>query len=178
MGTVTPDPVTPDPVTPDPVTPDPVTPDPVTPDPVTPDEEDAPDPIKLSSDTAGDAVQVTINATAGTPLSSATDIVVDLKSLAYRPASPKIPSTSIPQVRAPPMSASLTRLPSTGRRLVSRCMPRFPGANSSAGDVRGDYTITIKQSAGITNPIVAGTKTVTVAAAGVTQTFSQSSRAR
>ena len=135
-----------------------VTPEPVTPEPVTTDEEDAPDPIKLSSDTAGDAVQVTINTTAATPLSSATDIVVDLKKFGV-PSSIAENSINInssgpsPAYVGEPNSVTVN-----GTKVSLALYARFPGADSSAGDVRGDYTITIKQSAGITNPIVAGTR--------------------
>ena len=116
-------------------------------------------------------MQVTINATAATPLSSATDIVVDLKKFGV-PSSIAENSINInssgpsPAYVGEPNSVTVN-----GTKVSLALYARFPGANSSAGDVRGDYTITIKQSAGITNPIVAGTKTVTVAAADVTQTF-------
>ena len=52
----------------------------------------------------------------------------------------------------------------SGTKVTLALYSRFPGQSTAtgAGTLRGPYKVTFKQSAGITNPIVAGTATVTV----------------
>ena len=52
----------------------------------------------------------------------------------------------------------------SGTKVTIALYSRFPGQSTAegAGTLRGPYKVTFKQSAGITNPIVAGTATVTV----------------
>ena len=121
--------------------------------------------ITLSSTTAGAAVQVVIKASADTAKTSATDITVNLAKFG-------VPSTisegSIIIEDGPPADDTRAYVGEPGSIVVSgtkvtlSLFSRFPGAASAAGTLTGAYTITFKQSAGITNPPVAGTATVTV----------------
>ena len=56
----------------------------------------------------------------------------------------------------------------SGTKITLALYPRFPGAEFSAGTISGRYTVTIKQSAGITNPTSAGKKTINVKDADAT----------
>ena len=125
--------------------------------------------ITLSSTTAGAAVQVVIKASADTAKTSANDITVNLAKFGV-PTS--IPERSI--IIGDDSAAGHTRntaryigepgsVTVSGTKVTLSLYARFPGSsNDSAGTLEGGYTITFKQSAGITNPPVAGTATVTV----------------
>ena len=82
------------------------------------------------------------------------------------------------------MSVSHNSVTVSGTKVTLALYSRFPGqstADRSAGDAEGTITqVTFKQSAGITNPIVAGTATVTVkdADGGVETINPEDSRAR
>ena len=135
-----------------------------TPEPVTPDPASGPE-LKLSSKVAGAAVQVVAEAKADAEVSSATDIVVDLKKFgvpsAINEGSVIITGTDgVPQAYVgEPSSVTVS-----GTKVTLALYSRFPGQSTAtgAGTLRGPYKVTFKQSAGITNPIVAGTATVTV----------------
>ena len=128
-------------------------------------EADAPNPLQLSSKVAGAAVQVVAGADAGAEVSSATDIVVDLKKFGVPSAigerSVIITGTDgVPQAYVgEPSSVTVS-----GTKVTLALYSRFPGQSTAtgAGTLKGPYKVTFKQSAGITNPIVAGTATVTV----------------
>ena len=147
------------PVTPEPVTPEPVTPEPVTPAPTSGLE------LKLSSKVAGAAVQVVANAYARVEVGSDTDIVVDLKKFGVPTT---IPEGSVIITGTAGSPQAYVGEPSSvtvgGTKVTLALYSRFPGQSTAtgAGTLRGPYKVTFKQSAGITNPIVAGTATVTV----------------
>ena len=124
---------------------------------------DEPDPLKLSSSVAGDAVQIVIKATADSAKNSDDDITIDLKKFG-------VPSTIAERsiiiadddgndgYIGEPGSVTVN-----GTKITLALYPRFPGQSSGdAGILLGGYTVTIKQSAGVTNPIVAGTASVQV----------------
>ena len=127
------------------------------------------DGITLSSTTAGAAVQVVIKASADTAKTSANDITVNLAKFGV-PTS--IPERSIiigddSAAGHTPNTARYIGEPGSvtvsGTKVTLSLYARFPGSsNDTAGTLEGGYTITFKQSAGITNPPVAGTATVTV----------------
>ena len=93
------------------------------------------------------------------------DITVDLKKFGV--PSSILESSIINHRHSGPMaqrgmSESRIRLPSTGPRLLWRCMPASLVPEVGVREHEGAYTITFKQSAGITNPIVAGPESATV----------------
>ena len=124
--------------------------------------------VSLSSNTAGDAVQVVIKANADAEKTSATDITVDLAKFG-------VPST-IPErsviIADDDGNSSGTddgyigepgSVTVNGTKITLALYSRFPGQSAGdAGGLTGPYTITFKQSAGITNPIAAGTASITV----------------
>ena len=122
--------------------------------------------VKVSSDVAGDAVQVSVQADAQSPITSATDITIDLKGFGV-PSS--IPESSVnisddsgdpdPAYVGEPNSVTVN-----GTKITLALYARFPGSTSSdqAGSLTDSYTVTFKQSAGITNPTTAGKKTINV----------------
>ena len=134
-----------------------------------PAEEDAPDPVKLSSDVAGDTVQVTVRGKAEAPITSATDITIDLKKFGV-PSAIQERSVNIADDDSGPGNyvGEPQSVTVNGTKVTLALYSRFPGAEDSAGTITGAYTVTIKQSAGITNPIVAGTATITVKDADAT----------
>ena len=136
-----------------------------------PATDDAPaPPLKLSSSVAGDAVQVVIKATADTPKDSDNDITVDLKKFGVPTTIPErsiIIANDTPGVDSTQGNARYIGEPGSvtvnGTKLTLALYARFPGQSSGvAGTLDGGYTITIKQSAGVTNPTVAGTASVQV----------------
>ena len=127
-------------------------------------------PIKLSSDTAGDAVQVAITATAIAPIDSGTDIVIDLKTFGV-PSTIAESSINLNSAGADPYVGEPNSVTVAGTKITLALHARFPGATGRAGNISGEYTITIKQSAGVTNPATAGKKTVTVKDADGTKDF-------
>ena len=133
------------------------------------DDGDAPDPVKLSSDVAGDTVQVTVRGNAGAPITSATDITIDLKKFGV-PSAIQERSVNIADDDSGPGNyvGEPQSVTVNGTKVTLALYSRFPGAEDSAGTITGAYTVTIKQSAGITNPIVAGTATITVKDADAT----------
>ena len=146
---------------------EPVTPEPGTPAPVTPDEEDAPPAVKLSSKTAGASVQVTLNSMAHTTITSATDITVDLKKFGVPSAiwesSVNINDTDKQGDGERGYSGEPNSVTVDGTKITMALYSRFPGQEADAGNITGMYTITFKQSAGITNPITAtGRATVVI----------------
>ena len=122
-------------------------------------------PLKLSSKVAGDAVQVVANANAEAEVSSATDIVVDLKKFGV-PSSITEGSVIITGTGGDPQAyvGEPSSVTVSGTKVTIALYSRFPGQSTAtgAGTLMGPYKVTFKQSAGITNPIVAGTATVTV----------------
>ena len=134
-----------------------------------PAEEDAPPPVKLSSDVAGDTVQVTVRGDAGKAITSATDITIDLKKFGV-PSAIQERSVNIADDDSGPGNyvGEPQSVTVNGTKVTLALYSRFPGAEDSAGTITGAYTVTIKQSAGITNPIVAGTATITVKDADAT----------
>ena len=117
--------------------------------------------------TAGAAVQVVIKAWAHTAKTSANDITVNLGKFGV-PTS--IPERSIIIADDSATGHSTARyigepgsVTISGTKVTLSLYARFPGSsNDTAGTLEDGYTITFKQSAGITNPPVAGTATVTV----------------
>ena len=112
--------------------------------------------------TAGAAVQVVIKAWAHTAKTSANDITVNLGKFGV-PTS--IPERSI--IIADDSAAGHTgtaryigepgSVTVSGTKVTLSLYARFPGSsNDTAGTLEDGYTITFKQSAGITNPPVAG----------------------
>ena len=134
-------------------------------------ERSAPDPVKLSSDVAGDTVQITIRADAIATLTSATDITIDLKKFGV-PSAIQERSVNIADDDSGPGNyvGEPQSVTVNGTKVTLALYSRFPGAEDSAARLwrTGAYTVTIKQSAGITNPIVAGTATITVKDADAT----------
>ena len=128
-------------------------------------DADAPPTVKLSSKTAGASVQVTINSTAYTTITSATDITVNLKKFgvpsAISESSVNINDTDKVGDDARGYSGEPNSVTVDGTKITMALYSRFPGQESDAGNIKGLYTITFKQSAGITNPIV-GTGRATV----------------
>ena len=114
--------------------------------------------LKLSSKTAGAAVQVVLNVNAGSVKDESTDITVDLKKFG-------VPNTIAEGAviiggayGGEPQSVTVN-----GNKVTLALYARFPGAAVAAPEIAaGAYTITFKQSAGITNPTKAGTATVEV----------------
>ena len=102
-------------------------------------------------------------------MSSATDIVVDLKTFGVPSSIPEgsinLSSTAGEYVGEP------NSVTVNGTKVTLALHARFPGDDESAGSLSGAYTITIKQSGGVTNPITAGKKTVTVKDADGTENF-------
>ena len=137
---------------------------------------DAPREVKLSSDVAGDAVQVTIRATAEKNISSATDITIDLKKFGV-PSSILERSVNIADDDGGDMNnrryvGEPNSVTVNGTKITLALFSRFPGSENDSGIIDGGYTVTIKQSAGVTNPITAGPATVTVKDAdGTDETF-------
>ena len=131
--------------------------------------------LKLSSKVAGAAVQVVATVDAPGAITGATDIVVDLKKFGV--------PTTIPEgsvvISGAGGGTNYVGEPSSvtvnGTKVTLALYTRFPGADSNAPDLTGRYSITFKQSAGITNPTVGGTNaaTVTVTAKGVTETLKE-----
>ena len=127
------------------------------------------DGITLSSKTAGAAVQVVIKAKADTAKTSANDITVNLAKFGVPTSIPER-SIIIGDDSAAGHTANTARyigepgsVTVSGTKVTLSLYARFPGSsNDTAGTLEGGYTITFKQSAGITNPAVAGTATVTV----------------
>ena len=127
------------------------------------------DKITLSSKTAGAAVQVVIKAKADTAKTSANDITVNLAKFGVPTSIPER-SIIIGDDSAAGHTANTARyigepgsVTVSGTKVTLSLYARFPGSsNDTAGTLEGGYTITFKQSAGITNPAVAGTATVTV----------------
>ena len=120
--------------------------------------------VKLSSKTAGAAVQVTIKARADTPITSATDITVNLKGFGVPSSIPERSiiiaddSGTVGDYVGEPGSITVS-----GTKVTLALYARFPGSEAlTAGTIKGTYTITFKQSAGITNPTKAGPVTVSV----------------
>ena len=132
--------------------------------------------VKLSSDVAGDAVQVTVRATAGANITSATDITIDLKKFGV-PSAISESSVNIADDDGGDMDSRRyvgepNSVTVNGTKITLALYSRFPGSENDAGIIDGGYTVTIKQSAGITNPITAGKATVTVKDAdGTDETF-------
>ena len=130
---------------------------------------EAEDGITLSSKTAGAAVQVVIKASADTAKTSANDITVNLAKFGVPTSIPER-SIIIGDDSAVGHTANTARyigepgsVTVSGTKVTLSLYARFPGSsNDTAGTLEGGYTITFKQSAGITNPPVAGTATVTV----------------
>ena len=130
---------------------------------------EAEDGITLSSKTAGAAVQVVIKASADTAKTSANDITVNLAKFGVPTSIPER-SIIIGDDSAVGHTANTARyigepgsVTVSGTKVTLSLYARFPGSsNDTAGTLEGGYTITFKQSAGITNPSVAGTATVTV----------------
>ena len=131
-----------------------------------------PPAVKLSSKTAGAAVQITINSNAGTTITSATDITVDLKKFGV-PATIPESAVNINDANSLGYGTDSTGKPVRGysgepnsvtvdgTKITMALYSRFPGQEADAGNIIGMYTITFKQSAGITNPIT-GTGRATV----------------
>ena len=125
--------------------------------------------ITLSSTTAGAAVQVVIKASADTAKTSANDITVNLAKFGVPTSIPER-SIIIGDDSAAGHTENTARyigepgsVTVSGTKVTLSLYARFPGSsNDTAGTLEGGYTITFKQSAGITNPPVAGTATVTV----------------
>ena len=128
-----------------------------------------PPKFTLSSTTAGAAVQVVIKASADTAKTSANDITVNLAKFGVPTSIPER-SIIIGDDSAAGHTENTARyigepgsVTVSGTKVTLSLYARFPGSsNDSAGTLEGGYTITFKQSAGITNPPVAGEATVTV----------------
>ena len=125
--------------------------------------------LRLSSTTAGAAVQVVVKAFAETAKTSATDITVNLAKFGV-PSSITERSIIIGDDSSTGHTADTTRyigepgsVTVSGTKVTLSLYARFPGSSSdTAGTLEDGYTITFKQSAGITNPGTAGTATVSV----------------
>ena len=114
--------------------------------------------LKLSSKTAGAAVQVVLNVNADSVKNEATDITVDLKKFG-------VPTTIAEGavIIGGAYSGEPQSVTVNGNKVTLALYARFPGAADAAPEIAvGAYTITFKQSAGITNPTKAGTATVEV----------------
>ena len=134
----------------------------------TPPTTDAPAPaVKLSSKTAGASVQVTLNSMAHTTITSATDITVDLKKFgvpsSILESSVNINDTDKQGDGERGYSGEPNSVTVDGTKITLALYSRFPGQEADAGNIKGMYTITFKQSAGITNPTTAtGRATVVI----------------
>ena len=125
--------------------------------------------ITLSSKTAGAAVQVVIKASADTAKTSANDITVNLAKFGVPTSIPERAVIIADDSRVDHTDGDARYIGEPGSITVSgtkvtlSLYARFPGSSSdTAGTLEDGYTITFKQSAGITNPAIAGTATVTV----------------
>ncbi len=128
--------------------------------------------LALSSATAGAAVQVVVNAWAVASKNSANDITVNLANFGV-PSSITERSIIIEDVdedtgqgteegEDPQYVGEPGSIVVSGTKVTLALFARFPGADGAAGTSLNRYRITFKQSAGITNPAVAGTATVSV----------------
>ena len=116
--------------------------------------------LKLSSKTAGDAVQVVLQANAESSKGSETDITIDLKKFGV-PTTIAERSVIINDTNG--YIGEPAAVVVNGTKVTLSLYARFPGqSEGTAGNLEGPYSITFKQSAGITNPILAGTATVEV----------------
>ena len=134
-----------------------------------------PPTIGLSSKVAGAPAQVVVEPTAGSEITSANDIVVDLKKFGV-PST--IPEGSVVITSSGGMGAYVGEPSSVtvgGTKVTLALYSRFPGTTDSTINlsVNGKYKITFKQSAGITNPIVAGKATVSVKDVDGTESFTE-----
>ena len=112
-------------------------------------------------------MQVTINSTAYTTITSATDITVNLKKFgvpsAISEGSVNVNDTDKQGEGARGYSGEPNSVTVDGTKITLALYSRFPGQELDAGNITGKYTITFKQSAGITNPITAtGRATVVI----------------
>ena len=141
-------------------------------DPVTADAETSTSggTLKLSSSVAGDPVQIVVGAWAVGIKNSDDDITIDLKKFGVPTTIPErsiIIADNDGTGEGTPTDDGYIGEPGSvtvnGTKVTLALYPRFPGQSSGdAGELSLGYTITIKQSAGVTNPIVAGTASVQV----------------
>ena len=114
------------------------------------------DPISLSSQEPGAAVQITINASTATAIAPNQDIRVDLGAFS-------VPST-IADAAIQISSDGYNGIPSnvvvTGKKVTMTVPNVKANGDAQEASVRGDYSIRIKQSAGVTNAASGGSKTV------------------
>ena len=99
-------------------------------------------------------MQITINAMAISTITSASDITVDLAKFGV-PTTISERSVNISDEDTGAYVGEPNSVTVNGTKVTLALYARFPGSGSSdrAGDISGPYTITIKQSAGVTNPI-------------------------
>ena len=116
---------------------------------------DAEPEVTLSSQTPGAAVQITITANAAARIRPNQDITVDLSPFSV----PSSIADSSVDISSDGFNGSPTNVLVTGKK-VTMTVPRPDSDRNDPTDVMGNYTIRIKQSAGITNPASGGEKTV------------------
>ena len=124
---------------------------------VNPPPPPSPAEVTLSSYTPSAAVQITITANAAARIRPNQDITVDLDPFA-------VPSTiadSSIDISSEGFNGSPTNVLVTGKK-VTMTVPRPDSDDTNSADdvVVDNYTIRIKQSAGVTNPASGGEKTV------------------
>ena len=130
--------------------------------------------LTLSSKTAGAAVQVVLNLWAVSAKGSANDITVDLKKFGVPTTIPEraviiaddngngADDTGEEAAAAAAYDGEPGTVTVNGTKVTLALNSRIPGSGGEAGNLINGYTITFKQSAGITNPKKAGTATVEV----------------
>ena len=112
--------------------------------------------IKLSSQEPGAAVQITITDTAAADINPNEEIQVDLSAFSV----PDTIAESDIAISSTGFNGSPSNVLVTGKK-VTMTIPTATATVPNPGPVMGDYTIRIKQSAGVMNAASGGTKTIT-----------------
>ena len=115
-----------------------------------------PPTVALSSQTPSAAVQITIEASTAEAIGPNQDIQVDLSAFS-------VPSTiadSAIDITSGSFNGSPTNVLVSGKKVTMTVPNVLPNGEEQDKDVEGNYTIKIKQSAGVENPASAGEKTV------------------
>ena len=114
------------------------------------------DPIRLSSQEPGAAVQITINASTATAITPNQDIRVDLADFS-------VPSTiaeSAVDISSDGFNGNPSNVVVSGKKVTMTVPNVKANGDDQTENVVGSYSIRIKQSAGVTNAASGGEKTI------------------
>ena len=114
--------------------------------------------VTLSSKTPGAAVQITITANAADAITPNQDITVDFKDTGF--VLPEAIADSSVDIASEDFDGSPNNVLVSGEKVTMTVPTVRANGDPQTADVMGNYTIRIKQSAGITNPAAGGEKTV------------------